>query len=158
MEATNNLIEFITDATCSFTTVLAVEKTLQDKGFKQLNMQDDWKKIESGKYYVKIYDSTLMAFTVGNSLDKSKGIRIAACHTDSPALYIKPNPEMATSKNGKLNRICFVLDNIKQEPLLWRHLLFLWFLYVRILLAGASGEVLFFLVHCPIPSVLLRFQ
>ncbi|MBP3338153.1 MAG: M18 family aminopeptidase [Lachnospiraceae bacterium] len=103
MQATNNLIEFITDATCSFTTVLAVEKTLQDKGFKQLNMQDDWKKIESGKYYVKIYDSTLMAFTVGNSLDKSKGIRIAACHTDSPALYIKPNPEMATSKYGKLN-------------------------------------------------------
>ncbi len=100
---TTNLMDFINDATCSFTTVLAVEKTLQEKNFKQLSMQDDWKNIEPGKYYVKIYDSTLMAFTVGDNLYKGKGVKIAACHTDSPALYIKPNPEMVTSKYGKLN-------------------------------------------------------
>ena len=109
MEATNSLMNFIQSATCSFTTAAAVMERLENEGFTELNMADAWTDMKPGKYFINMHYSSVIAFTVGQNAANNKGLakdnllRIAACHTDSPALYIKPNAKMSTSKYGKLN-------------------------------------------------------
>lgn len=108
MEMTNDLMNFIQDATCSFTTAEAVMNRLKREGFIELDTSQSWNVITSGKYFINMHYSSVIAFTVGEGiLDKNAPkdnlLRIAACHTDSPALYIKPNAEMTTANYGKLN-------------------------------------------------------
>lgn len=103
MEAANNLMEFFKEATCSFTTARAVMKRLKEEGFTELDMNDSWIGINPGKYFLNIHYSSVIAFTIGDKLSKEAMLRIAACHTDSPSLYIKPNAEMVTGNYGKLN-------------------------------------------------------
>lgn len=108
MENTS-LLEFIQESTCSFTTSLAIMNRLKNEGFAELNMADAWTDIKPGKYFINMHYSSVIAFTVGQNVANNKGVakenllRIAACHTDSPALYIKPNAEMSTADYGKLN-------------------------------------------------------
>lgn len=91
---------FINKATCSYTTVEEVSRYLENAGFVSIDMQDEWKLAKGGHYYVKLYDASLLAFTVG----KEEGsLRIAAAHTDSPALKIKSSPGMLTEECTRLN-------------------------------------------------------
>lgn len=97
------LIDFIGNATCSFTTVSACRDYLEAEGFLGLELGGDWKIEAGGKYYVNVYDSSLAAFTVGTSPEGM--LRIVTAHTDSPSFSIKPNPEVksAMGEFGKLN-------------------------------------------------------
>ena len=96
------LIEAIHKCSCSFTTAKYVRETLAKNGFEELRLIDEWDLQRGGKYYLNIYDSGVIAFTVGTDGVRGK-LRVAACHTDQPALYIKQNPEMMTKEYGKLN-------------------------------------------------------
>lgn len=103
-ESSDRLIKFIGDATCSFTTVKAAEAMLKEHGFTELKLGGDWKVKKGGSYYINVYDSSLMAFTVGKKYNGGM-IRIATAHTDSPSFSVKPHPEMKTGMGniGKLN-------------------------------------------------------
>lgn len=103
-KSSDRLIKFIGDATCSFTTVQTAIELLKGEGFKELGLGEDWKPERGGSYYVNVYDSSLMAFTVGKNYDGGM-LRIATAHTDSPSFSIKPHPEMKSVMGnvGKLN-------------------------------------------------------
>ncbi len=103
-ESSDRLIKFIGDATCSFTTVKTAEAMLKENGFTELMLGGDWKVKKGGSYYINVYDSSLMAFTVGKKYNGGM-LRIATAHTDSPSFSVKPNPEMKTGMGniGKLN-------------------------------------------------------
>lgn len=103
-ESSDRLIKFIGDATCSFTTVKAAEAMLKEHGFTELKLGGTWKVKKGGSYYINVYDSSLMAFTVGKKYNGGM-IRIATAHTDSPSFSVKPHPEMKTGMGniGKLN-------------------------------------------------------
>lgn len=103
-ESSDRLIKFIGDATCSFTTVKTAEAMLKEHGFTELKLGGDWKVKKGGSYYINVYDSSLMAFTVGKKYNGGM-IRIATAHTDSPSFSVKPHPEMKTGMGniGKLN-------------------------------------------------------
>ncbi len=108
MKTTDTLMNFIQEATCSFTTAEAVMNELKLNNFIELNMCESWEDIKPGKYFINMHYSSVIAFTVGQgvldkNIPKDNLLRIAACHTDSPALYIKPNAEMTTDNYGKLN-------------------------------------------------------
>lgn len=76
---------------------------LQAAGFEELNLAARWK-LEKGKsYYVSVYDSSLLAFTVGRELGDTPELRMAAAHTDWPCLKVKPSPEVSADRYGKLN-------------------------------------------------------
>ncbi|MBE5925783.1 MAG: M18 family aminopeptidase [Lachnospiraceae bacterium] len=94
------LNSFISKATCSYMVVEEVSNYLENAGFIALNVADEWKLAKNGRYYVKIYDTSLMAFTVG---EKEGKLRIAAAHTDSPALKIKASPDMLSEGCTRLN-------------------------------------------------------
>lgn len=99
----DNFFYFIDKATCSYTTTAAAANELMDKGFVQLNLNEEWNVVKGGKYFVNIYGSSLVAFVVGGSFGYHDRINIAAAHTDQPGFVIKPNPEMKNGKYLKIN-------------------------------------------------------
>lgn len=104
MSNKSNILEAIKSCTCSFTTCRYGIDKLKKEGFIQLKLEDTKWNIENNQgYYINVYDSTLFAFKTGWELTGGGDIRIAAAHTDQPALYIKPNPEIKSGRYGKLN-------------------------------------------------------
>jgi len=63
---------------------------LEKAGFKALSERDNWKLEPNGKYYFTRNQSTLIAFAVGGKWKPGNGFVIAAAHTDSPVLKVKP--------------------------------------------------------------------
>lgn len=69
---------------------------LSKEGFQELRSSEKWDLERGKKYYIVLYDSSLIAFTVGKNFEEKDILKIEAAHTDWPCLKIKPNPE----KNG----------------------------------------------------------
>ena len=77
--------------------ILESEAQLEKAGFQALELGEEWK-LEPGKeYYVPVFDSSLMAFSIGKELGDRPSLRMAAAHTDWPCLKVKPSPEVTTS-------------------------------------------------------------
>ena len=95
------LLDFTATCTSPYHTVLTSEKLLAKEGFKQLTLAGKWNLVPGEKYYVKVFDSALVAFRLGKQ--DTRGIKIAAAHTDFPCFRIKPNPEINTEGYGTLN-------------------------------------------------------
>lgn len=98
-KSSDHLIDFIKNATCSFTTVSTAKEELIKNGFTELDKAGNWQLKKGGKYFINVYDSSLMAFTVGKKYNGGM-LRIASAHTDSPSFVIKPHPEMKASMGG----------------------------------------------------------
>lgn len=101
MGYTGSLLNFIKSAVSPFHSVDTAQKYLDEYHFSELALDDDWQLQADKRYYVKVYDSTLVAFTLHQNM--RDGIRIAASHTDFPCLKIKPNPTVVQNHYGKLN-------------------------------------------------------
>ncbi|MEA1974449.1 MAG: M18 family aminopeptidase [Bacillota bacterium] len=96
-------IDYIEMATSPIQAVTSSINTLKSNGFKELSFKDVWNITKGGKYYVRPYSTTLMAFTVGSEFSIESGVKIITSHTDSPTFKVKPNPELNTSGYLKLN-------------------------------------------------------
>lgn len=92
-----NLLDFIYDSPTSFHVVKTCENILKKHGFIKLKEKYPWKLQKNNKYFVTRNNSALIAFTVGKGKIEQDGFRIIGTHGDSPALKIKPNPEMIES-------------------------------------------------------------
>ena len=109
-ETADRLLNRIGVSTCSFTTVKAVKRTLEEEGTCTLSLREPMWNLETGKtYLITQADSSLFAFTIGRDFvpeqaaEPEQMLRMAAAHTDHPCLYIKSNPEIDTKGYGKLN-------------------------------------------------------
>lgn len=109
-ETADRLLNRIGVSTCSFTTVKAVKRTLEEEGTCTLSLREPMWNLETGKtYLITQADSSLFAFTIGRDFvpeqaaEPEQMLRMAAAHTDHPCLYIKSNPEIDTRGYGKLN-------------------------------------------------------
>ena len=95
------LLAFIREATTPYHTVSVAARLLHDAGFTELFQEKHWDLQAGGRYYVKIFDSTLLAFAIGQ---QAGPLRIAAAHTDFPCFRIKPQPGITNSGYyGSLN-------------------------------------------------------
>lgn len=97
------IIEFIDDSPSPYHAVQNSSSILEENGFTKLEPTDKWELKLGGRYYIKKTNSTVIAFTIPNTLNLKKGIKIFAAHTDSPSIRIKPNPEMLTNDMLRLN-------------------------------------------------------
>lgn len=109
-ETADRLLNRIGVSTCSFTTVKAIKRTLEEEGTCTLSLREPVWNLETGKtYLITQADSSLFAFTIGRDFvpeqaaEPEQMLRMAAAHTDHPCLYIKSNPEIDTKGYGKLN-------------------------------------------------------
>ena len=100
MDTVARLLGFIDNSTSPYHTAKTGANELKAKGFTELFLEDVWA-LGEGDYFVKVYDSTLVAFHIGLNLRHS--MRIASAHTDFPAIRIKPNPLVDAKGYGELN-------------------------------------------------------
>lgn len=76
-----------------FHAVAEAAKQLAKAGFDELSLDKTWE-LQNGKgYYVKAYDSALIAFRIGEERKAGDMLRIEAAHTDWPCMKLKPKPE-----------------------------------------------------------------
>ena len=89
-----DLLAFLQASPTPFHATAEMARRLDDAGFIALDERDSWS-LEPGKqYYVTRHDSAIIAFNTGNGNLDQCGLRMAGAHTDSPALKVKPNPEL----------------------------------------------------------------
>ena len=101
MSYTGSLLNFINSSTSAYHAVLTAQNYLLRNHFVNLNLSDDWQLNAEQKYFVKVYDSTLVAFIPHQNL--RDGIRLAVSHTDFPCLKLKPKAQVIQDGYGKLN-------------------------------------------------------
>ena len=101
MSYTGSLFNFLNNSTSAFHTVLNAQTYLEKNDFKEIKLTEDWQLKADEKYFVKIYDSTMIAFIPHQNL--REGTKIAVSHTDFPCLKIKSNAQVVQNHYGKLN-------------------------------------------------------
>ena len=89
-----NLLAFLQASPTPFHATSEMARQLAEAGFIALNERDSWVLETDQKYFVTRHDGAIIAFTTGNGDMTKHGIRMVGAHTDSPALKVKPNPEM----------------------------------------------------------------
>ena len=72
--------------------IMTAAASLDGAGFTELSLSGSWKLEQGHSYYIKAYDSTLIAFTIGELADQTPKLKLAASHTDWPCLKLKPSP------------------------------------------------------------------
>lgn len=92
-DSKTTLCTMLKESVSPFHAVEAAAKQLKSAGFQELVLEQSWK-LENGKgYYLKIYGSALIGFTIGAERKRGDMLRIEAAHTDWPCLKLKPLPE-----------------------------------------------------------------
>ena len=103
--AAKELLDFIQCSTSPFHVVEESAKRLLHAGFQELKPADSWRLAAGGRYFLRVYGSTLLAFVVGKKPLKSHGtpLLMAAAHTDFPCFRLKPEAGMTRDGCGTLN-------------------------------------------------------
>ena len=94
------LIKFIKNGTCSFTSTIYIKNILIKNGYKELDEKEVWH-ITEGKYFVIRNDASIIAFNLNKNAQKQ--FKIVCTHNDTPAFLIKPNPDYYENGYLKLN-------------------------------------------------------
>jgi len=96
----DHFIDFVSTSPTACHAVANLSELLVHQEFKRLYESDSWGRLEPGKYFVIRQDATMAAFVVDDIPLAQSGLRLAGAHSDSPALKVKPCPEIF--KDGML--------------------------------------------------------
>ena len=66
-DCAEELCSLIREGTSPFHAVSAAERRLREQRFESLSLKRSWQLEKGGRYYVSVGESTLFAFTVGDS-------------------------------------------------------------------------------------------
>ena len=120
-DSVRSLLELVQEAVSPWHTVQAVRQRLAKAGFQALSLSEKWELAKGQSYYVEAFDSTLLAFSVGNDgYADDNSLRIAASHTDFPGIRIKPQASVLKSGYGVLNIESYgglILSSWQDRPL-----------------------------------------
>ncbi len=97
------LLQFIKKATSPYQVVDECIIHLESKNFILLHPEESWTLLPGRQYMVSPYPTCLFAFTVPDTDKSCQPIHLAAAHTDSPCLHIKPAADSIQKKYLRLN-------------------------------------------------------
>lgn len=97
----NSLFSFIKQSPTPFHAAAVIRDTLVQEGFILLDEGHTWN-LENGEKYVVVRHGALIAFTVSDFSQLTKGFRIIGAHTDSPSLQLKPQSSSASTSYFKI--------------------------------------------------------
>ena len=97
------LLDYIKQATTPHQAVAAGADFLREKGFEELELGRAFQLTKGGKYFLRAYSTSLIAFTIGAETKEDQTFHVAAAHTDHPCLHIKPKAELTPGKYLKIN-------------------------------------------------------
>ena len=98
-------MKYLEESTVSFFAVENLKSMFGEAGFEQLPLHEDWQIKEGGKYFVTLWDSACIAFTIPEDMSKVQAplYRMIGAHTDQPCFRIKPGTQMNQNGYCKLN-------------------------------------------------------
>ena len=98
-------MQFLKDSPVCFYAVKNLKSMLEEAGFTQLALHKPWSLKENGKYFVTLWDSACIAFTIPENMKQTKAplYRLIGAHTDQPCLRIKPCAQINQNGYCKLN-------------------------------------------------------
>ncbi len=99
----NTLSQTLEASVSPYHCIKEATRQLTEASFHSLSLTAPWHLSPGQGYYVPIFDSSLMAFTIGQNLGDTPSLRMEAAHTDWPCLKLKPSPEICDGRYGKLN-------------------------------------------------------
>lgn len=121
IEFAKNLIDFIYDSPTAFHAVNTSKSLLDENGFEELSLSQNWNLKENGKYYITKNLSAIIAFTINSKNIEKEGFRIIGSHSDSPTFRVKPKAELSVENTYlKLNTECYggpILNTWLDRPL-----------------------------------------
>lgn len=106
-------LDFVNESPSKFHAIDNVVKSLDEKGYKPLKIDEEWELESFGKYYIIQDGSALIAFQINKINQETyikNGIRLVCAHSDSPSIKIKPNAEI----NGRGSLI-----QLNTQPYAW---------------------------------------
>ena len=95
------LLDFIKRSPSACHVVQTARDMLLAHDFFELSPTVEWKLQAGGKYFIDVYGSALLVFRLGDK--GSRGLRIAAAHTDFPGFRIKSCAALCREGYGSLN-------------------------------------------------------
>lgn len=96
------LLSFLHASPTPFHATETMSQALDQAGFIRLKEEDEWQIAPDNGYYVIRDHSSIVAFTTGEISFIEHGFRMMGAHTDSPALKVKPNPELYKHSHWQL--------------------------------------------------------
>lgn len=87
-----DLLRFIDESPTPFHAAASASARFAAAGFKPLHLEDSWRELVPGGYYVVTGDGTALGFVLPDLGRRAlRGFRIVGAHTDSPNLRLKPH-------------------------------------------------------------------
>lgn len=87
------LFSMLQSSVSPFHAVEAGAMQLKKAGYEELKLDEKWNLTKGNGYFIRSYDSTLIAFTIGENYKTGDMLRIEIAHTDWPCLKLKSLPE-----------------------------------------------------------------
>lgn len=76
---------------------------LKQAGFSEQSLESTFSVKAGGRYYIPVYGTGLIAFSVGAEFSVEDRLCIAAAHTDAPCLRVKPRAELLSGEYKRLD-------------------------------------------------------
>ncbi|QBI19417.1 M18 family aminopeptidase [Egibacter rhizosphaerae] len=90
-----DLLAFVDAGPSPFHVVGEMARRLEAAGFTELDEAADWSLRAGDRRYVVRDGGSIVAFRVGSAAPADGGFRLVGAHTDSPALKLRPHPEVS---------------------------------------------------------------
>jgi aspartyl aminopeptidase len=97
-----HLFSFLKKSVSPFHAVLQMKEFLEHNGFSHLSAAQDVSVSPGDSFYQIRDNSSMAALVLGEEERPEDGFRILAAHTDSPALQVKPQPDIEQGSYLKL--------------------------------------------------------
>ena len=97
------LFEYLNGAVTPYHAVELGAAFLTKAGFTEQKLEDPFV-VERGKnYFIRVYGTGLVAYTVGETFGSEDTIHLAVAHTDAPCLRVKPVAELLSGEYKRLD-------------------------------------------------------
>lgn len=98
-----DLFEYLNGAVTPYHAVELGAAMLGEAGFREQKLEEPFLPEKGKRYFIPVYGTGLIAYSVGEEFSPEDGICIAAAHTDAPCLRVKPKAELLSGEYKRLD-------------------------------------------------------
>ena len=97
------LFEYLNGAVTPYHAVELGAEFLARVGFTEQKLEEPCSPERGKGYFIRVYGTGLVAYTVGEMFDPEDALHLAVAHTDAPCLRVKPMAELVSGEYKRLD-------------------------------------------------------